>query len=151
MWLLLSLWLVAALPSDTVGILESAPELTVYSIDPDGKTTPLERLDQTKTFHGYRIRNRVDIKGEPKSELLGKLYTAIAENPAPARCYVPRHGIRARTESRSVDMVICFQCAQARIYVVDGKQVRGTTLSEWPQKHFDDALATNRSDKNPAP
>jgi hypothetical protein len=150
MWLLLSLWLAAVLPSDTVAILESATELTVYSIDPEGKTTALERLDQAKTFHGYRIRSRVDIKGETKSELLGKLYSAVAENPGPKRCFNPRHGIRAKTDSRSVDMVICFECSQARIYV-DGKEVRGTTLSEWPQQAFDDALATNRSDKNRAP
>jgi len=148
MWLLLSLWLAAALPSDTVAILESAPELTVYSIAPEA--TPREKLDQKKAFHGHRILRRVDIKGETKSELLGKLYTAVGENPPPARCFVPRHGIHAQSGSRSVDMVICFECSQARIYV-DGKEVPGTTLSGAPQKSFEDALATNRSDKNPAP
>lgn len=150
MWLLLSLWFAAALPSDALAILESAPELTVYSIASDAPTTPLEKLDQKKTFHGHRIRHRVDLKGEPKSVLLGKLYTAIAEQPHPKRCFIPRHGVRATTGNRSVDMVICFECSQADIYV-DGKQVRGTTLSESPQKYFEDALATNRSDRNPEP
>ena len=141
MWLLLSLWLAAALPSDTVAILESAPRLSVFSIDPAG-ATPRERLDAKKTFHGYRILKRADVTGETKSEVLGKLYTAIAENPPPARCFVPRHAIRAKSGDRSVDMVICFECAQARMYV-DGKEVRGTTLSAVPQQSFDAALATS--------
>lgn len=150
MLLLLSAWLVAGvLRSDAQVTLESAPQLTLYSLAPEA--TPREKLDQKKTFHGWLIRSRVDVSGEKKSELLGKLYTAIAEDPAPARCFIPRHGIRAASGDRTVDLIICFECRQMRMYL-DGKQVRGMSLGSSPQAFFDDVLrSTSQSGKSRTP
>ena len=148
MLLLLSrLLFAAALPADATAILEQAPQITLYSIS--SNATAREKLDQKKTFHGYKIRSRVELKDDAKSEALGKLYSAIAEDPPPARCFVPRHGIRAESGNRSVDLVICFECSQLRLYV-DGKEQIGHTLSAKPEQLFN-SLLTSRSGKTPAP
>jgi len=149
MWLLLSWWLLAAvLPSDALAILESARHVTVYSLSPGA--TPREKLDQKKTFHGYRILRRLDVKGETKSELLGKLYTAIAEQPDPARCFIPRHGIRATSSGETVDLVICFECKQFKSYL-NGKE-GGGTVGVSAEKHFNNLIrTTSPSDKTRAP
>ncbi len=123
--------------------LEGSPKFTLFSLAPHAaQATPLDRLNQKKTFHGYLILGSTEVKGQKKMELLGKLYTAIAANADPAKCFLPRHGIRATDGERSVDLVICFQCRQIQSYV-NGRE-GGGLVSDAPQKYFDEVLRQAR-------
>ena len=114
--------------------LEGSGEITLYSLKP--QSVPL--TSRVETFRGYPIVKRVVLRGGEKAKILGKLYTSLAEDAEPARCFLPRHGIRAVKGDRYVDLVICFECRQAVSYV-DGSK-GGAVLSGSAQTSFDAAL-----------
>jgi hypothetical protein len=114
--------------------LETSAEITLYALKP--QSVPL--TSRVEAFHGYPILDRVVLRGEEKAKLLGKLYTSIAEDAEPARCFIPRHGIRAVKGDRSVDLVICFECQQVDSYV-DGNR-GGSTISKSSQPYFDEVM-----------
>ena len=116
------------------GTLEASSEITLYSLKP--QAVPL--TSRVAAFRGYPIVTRVVLRGDEKAKVLGKLYTSLAEDAEPARCFLPRHGIRAVKGDRYVDLVICFECRQAISYV-DGNK-GGAVLSESAQPYFDEVL-----------
>lgn len=118
-------------------ILQNSERLTLFSLSPHhGPLFSWRRLPPN--FHGYPILGSVELTGEAKSELLGKLYTAIAEEASPARCFNPRHGIRATDGGGQIDLVICFECGQVVSYI-HGKE-GGAILSGSAASHFDKVL-----------
>lgn len=123
-------------------ILEEAPQITVMALSPEEERVPLFsfRRKAVESFHGYRILRTIVIRGETKSALLGKLYTALAEDAEPARCFNPRHGIRANSGSRSVDLLICFECRQIKSWV-DRKE-GGSIVGASAEEHFNKLLAS---------
>jgi hypothetical protein len=123
---------------DGQAILEEAPRITLYSLDPVAGPLFSFRRNAKPTFHGYRILGSLEISGDAKTDLLGKLYTAIAEDGPPARCFNPRHGVRAAIGNRYVELVICFECRQIESYVNGRKG--GGTVGKSAEKYFNDTL-----------
>jgi hypothetical protein len=71
-----------------------------------------------EAFHGYRIlgRARVEDAGA-RAALLGLVRRGIdASDGAVAVCFLPRHGLRAERGGAAVDLVLCYECMQARVY-----------------------------------
>lgn len=120
--------------ADGQAILESAPSITLMSIEPRAS------YSGKNEFHGYRILAAMELRGDSKSKLLGKLYTGIAEEAHPARCFNPRHAIRAKSGDRYVDLVICFECGQIKSWV-NGKS-GGCLVSSSPEETFNAFLGT---------
>jgi hypothetical protein len=58
-----------------------------------------------------------------------------------ALCFRPRHGVRAKSGGRAVELVICFECSWVKVYV-DGKEVRDEATNVAPQKYLDELLTT---------
>ena len=67
----------------------------------------------------------------------------------PARCFSPRHGIRAVHDGKTADFIICFECAQVRVNV-DGKEAQGFLISDSPATVFN-ALLTKAGVALPKP
>lgn len=61
--------------------------------------------------------------------------TDAARLAGPAHCFNPRHGISARLGDDTVDLVICFECHETKIYGKNGMLVRGVATS--PLETFD--------------
>jgi hypothetical protein len=124
----------ALFQADGQAVLESAPSITLMSIEPRAT------YSGKNEFHGYRILAAIELRGDSKSKLLGKLYTGMAEETHPARCFNPRHAIRAKNGNRYVDLVICFECRQIESWV-NGKR-GGCLVSSSPEETFNAFLAT---------
>jgi hypothetical protein len=117
-------------PGTTRRVLEQAPELTLYSTHPS-PLTPFDpdfndkRLEQ---FHEHRVLGKTVVRGEEKRRVLDALFSFYVypdrarNGRIAARCFMPRHGIRARDAAtgRTVDLLVCFSCNNARIYASDG-------------------------------
>lgn len=94
-------------------VLQSATEFELYSIDP-GHT------DEKAGFHKVKIVGKTAVKdADTRNKLVSELTKAMEGDIKPARCFNPRHGIRAAHDGKTVDLVICFECSQ--FYVYEGK------------------------------
>jgi hypothetical protein len=79
---------------------------------------PHEQLEASNTFHGFAILGSVRLADEcTKTRLIADLVEGLLEPVTAASCFIPRHGVRASRQGRTVELVICFECNQARVYV----------------------------------
>lgn len=109
--------------------LANAAEWTIYSLN----TTVLSEEEQQSEhhFHGWEVLGEATLSSEKeRADLTRALNRGIAENgdTTMAACFGPRHGISVQAPRGTVDLVICFECLQIRVYGEDGEQ-RATTLT----------------------
>jgi hypothetical protein len=104
--------------------LAVATKVTLYSIDPTenepvagnelrAKTAPLgERL------FGYPVLGSVVISDkERRQAILESLANGIRNKPdEPAKCFEPRHVIKAESPGNIAHYVICFHCSQINMH-----------------------------------
>jgi len=123
-------------PADAQAVLDKAESLQLLSLDPDEKAGPKAR----NHFHGYRVLGSTEVKGKAdRQKLLAALSKGLADSDGTvARCFIPRHGIRASQGGKTVELVICFECLQVRGYL-DGKRFDLSTTAG-PQPAFDALL-----------
>ena len=55
-----------------------------------------------------------------------------------AKCFNPRHGIHARLGTKTLDVVICFECAYVQFYRDQSRT--GLFIARDPEKNFNAAL-----------
>jgi hypothetical protein len=120
-------------PDNVRTALDKADALEVYSLDPSERNAK-------DGFHGWKVLGKTTLKDQAKrKELLEALDRGMAESTGGARCFIPRHGVRAVYGAVRVDLVICFECGW--VYVYDGdKDGPHLTTSGKPQPVFDKVL-----------
>src|SRR4051794_13551949 len=111
-WLLVGVILAAAgcasPPSTSLAWPESPDELTVYSIDGRHREVrlldPSSKTEAAETFHGYPVLGKVEITDpEQRRELIAALKEGYLRRPQMgAKCFFPRHGIRAVARGKAV-------------------------------------------------
>jgi len=113
-------------------ILENAT-FELYSLDP-------AKEDDEKGFRGYAVLGKTLVKdADARKGMIAALYKAIADSDGnAARCFVPRHGIRATHKGKTVDVVICFECYRVKFFVKDENETE--TLTRVPEALFDKVL-----------
>jgi hypothetical protein len=101
-----------ALPAGALAILNQAKELELLSLDPGSEKEPVKN-----GFHGYKVLGSTLIKeADRRKQLVQALTAGMAQKANPARCFSPRHGIRASHDGKTVTLVICFECSQLDVY-----------------------------------
>lgn len=100
------------------------PEGIVYRLDPEFAQPGNRPGDPERWFHGYRVLGKMTLAtGAERREIYNALADAVAANTSgEADCFIPRHGLRYRTESGWVDCIICFQCRSVVQHRPDGTQ-----------------------------
>lgn len=101
------------MPESALKVLQNATELELYSID-------FAHMDKEKTgFHDMKVVGKTTVKdADVRKKLVAEFVKGMEGDLVPARCFNPRHGIRATHDGKTVDLVICFECAQ--FYVHEG-------------------------------
>lgn len=94
-------------------------QMVLYSID--GRDFPPgegPQYESNEKFHGYPVLGKVEIEDVAKrKELMSALRKGIADNDgAAAKCFWPRHAIRAVENGKTIDYVVCFECLQIHIF-----------------------------------
>src|ERR1700722_14232822 len=102
------------IPTAARTILDKAESFELYSIDP---VKPDKKPKDD--FLGWKVLGKTAVKdADVRKKLIEALAAGAAENKGEvADCFNPRHGIRAKFDGKTVDLVICFEC----------NQVEGTT------------------------
>lgn len=91
--------------------LADADKITFYSID--GTDNPAKKKDPVaETFRGYPVLGKIELKDKKvREQVIQALHQGTQNNTEWfARCFWPRHALRAEKAGKSTDYVICFQC-----------------------------------------
>jgi hypothetical protein len=132
------------LRENVLKVLTEAETLTVFSLEP--APTEAEAAASKEKFHRYVVLGKTKLDGAvAKKPVLDALLQGIAEhNGVVANCFIPRHGLRAESGGKRVDLVICFQCFSIRIFEnaedAEGQETRVVYVSGTPQEAFDKVL-----------
>lgn len=128
------------LPSDVVAVLENADTFELLSLDPEHESTGNGR-QQWPELGKTAIQSP-----ETRQRVLAALNQGVAEGGTAAKCFFPRHGIRAVRGDTTVDLVMraraCFECHQIYVYF-DGKRSASAVLTSGsPEATLDEVLKT---------
>jgi hypothetical protein len=124
------------IPDDVKTILEKADKFELLSLDPEYlKEKPADG------FHGWKVLGRTTVKdADARKTLLAAFEKGVEENKGEvARCFDPRHGIRATRGDKTVDLVICFECYQVKVFAGEGER-KDFLVTGSPQPTFDKVL-----------
>ena len=116
-------------PSFPLARLANATILEVLSLDPEPGEPDAEgnasAVKEGPAFRGlpYLGRSTTISKGD-EAALLKELGTMLADPPEIAiACYFPRHALRLQTPTGDLDVLICFECSNVKIYDAAGTQL----------------------------
>jgi hypothetical protein len=115
------------LPTELENFLTNADDFTLFSLNPD----PDFEHKSTNTFQNHVILGQIKIvKMTTRITLITALNDGISaenENVPPGvgvllpDCFNPRHGIRVKNGDETVELLICFECAQIQVHSSKGK------------------------------
>lgn len=110
----------------------------VWSLDPNvtiDPETPPTRIGER--FHDFQVIARKELKAtEDIQSLLFAVTLAIAQGPEETGdCFAPRHGLRLHTKQGFLDVVLCYQCLNGRLF--DGENQFYFSTSKEPETEFD--------------
>jgi hypothetical protein len=126
------------LPDQAKAILLKAEQIELYSLEPE----PDKDKDKDKdTLQGWKILGKTVLKdASVRKSALNAVENGIGKGRG-AKCFDPRHALRATHDGKTVDLVICFECGWVYVYY-DKKAERAATLvtSSKPQETLDKIL-----------
>jgi hypothetical protein len=73
---------------------------------------------------------------DARTKLVDSIVKGMEGKIEDERCFIPGHGLRAKHDGKTVEMVICFQCAKFALYVGNEKP-KGFLIGASPQEEFD--------------
>jgi hypothetical protein len=126
------------LPAAVQEIVANAESFEILSLDPGrpGRTAAMPK----DGFHGWTVLGRTVITdAKQQKALVAALERGVAESDVPARCFDPRHGVRAKRGKVVADLVICFECRHM-VAFLDDKESGGALTSVTPKGLLDAAL-----------
>lgn len=108
-------------------------------------------------FHGHGIIGQVALSGEARAKLLASFYDGFTLPYSPPRadgrtdlkqiglgCFNPRHGIRAVSGGKTVDLLICFECRHVEVYENGKLIMRRDPGTDAAKLYFDRVLTQAR-------
>ncbi|RYZ88979.1 MAG: hypothetical protein EOP04_08065 [Proteobacteria bacterium] len=121
-------------------VLQKSEQLELFSVKPH------PRFGEAKPgFCDHEIVGQTVITDpKSKSELLASFYDGLVPPSNKSMmfgCFQPRHGLRAKLDGKTVDILVCFRCRQFNVYE-NGKEVKSYQLvTDAPQPKFNEVLA----------
>lgn len=102
--------------------------------NPETPEKPKRKVPPDQEFHEYPILGQLVMKENEKLRYVIQALDTAGQNwvGVVAACYSPRHGIRVKNEGKIHDLVICYECSIAALYV-DGKNVGRIYFGTYPR------------------
>jgi hypothetical protein len=102
-----------AFPADSHPVFMNADKLTLYSLKPEKQTNSAE------SFHDYVVLGKTEIDTLKHQLELKTAFVAAMAGANSGGCINPRHGLRAESKGRTIDLVISFECQKFMVYSGD--------------------------------
>src|SRR5262245_49018124 len=142
-----------SLPAEAKEGLAKAETIELFLLDRQRKPTDMDAAKQKDRFCGWGVRSSVKVtdKGKRK-ELVASIQKAVADSSATEKrmCFYPHHGLRAVGSGKTVEMVICFQCRQIKVYV-DKEALDTVVTTRDPEDILDKLLEGKKAPVPPPP
>ncbi|MBM3980828.1 MAG: hypothetical protein FJ304_11185 [Planctomycetes bacterium] len=136
------------LPDAVVKALEKADSVELYSLT--GERADKEK-DKENSWRGWKSLGKATLsKAADKKAVSTAVTKGVAEADGGARCFVPRHGLRATHGGKTYELVICFECSWVYVYTDGGDKPDVFMTANTPQKALDKFL-TDAKVKLPKP
>jgi hypothetical protein len=111
-------------------ITKDSYTMELFSLNPADQ----HRLPEND-FHGWESWGSAKLSEIDAKELLQGLLEGIDSGGLQAVCFSPRHGLRITTSTKSLDILICYECLSIVVYERDKYTMSISTSSE-PLKLF---------------
>jgi hypothetical protein len=128
----------SSLPAPVGSAFRDPDEVILYSLAPEPLTSSGAEL-----FHGFAVRGKTEVKDDAIRKKLFKAFVRGTQDHdgSVAVCFIPHHGLRIRNGKQTTDLVICFLCAQARIYDgANANKYEDVLISKSPRPAFNEVL-----------
>lgn len=119
------------LPDSVTAVLEKAESIELYSLEPEAADEKGDKL------YGWLILGKTTLKDKAKKAIVEAAVAAAGKGRG-AKCFDPRHAIKATHGDKTVELVICFACSWVDVYE-GGKKIQRLPFSG-SQATFDKAL-----------
>ncbi|MEE9390996.1 MAG: hypothetical protein V3W41_00655 [Planctomycetota bacterium] len=117
-------------PAELRDILENADDYELFAIYPH-RPRPDEIPAADRQMHGFRVIGRTPVSKATGLSALSVIYQGVRDEHYPrAKCFNPRHALRARRGQQWVDLVICYQCQRIFAYDETGERWEISTAPE---------------------
>ncbi|MEM1449359.1 MAG: hypothetical protein AAGI22_09600 [Planctomycetota bacterium] len=124
------------IPDRETGIFQEAEIWTLFATNP---STPKEEVIEEQSFRGYAVLGRANLSDPAaKRELVESFNAGLFERDGVVPgCFMPRHALRAETESGRAELLICYQCRRIWIFGDGEKRVDAKLTTDRPVVTFD--------------
>jgi hypothetical protein len=126
------------LPAEAKAILVHADELDLYSLE------PLERASEgEQKLRGWKVLGKTTFTSPAQvTQLLAALDEGLADPQARgAKCFDPRHAIRGSWQGKTAEVLVCFECGWAYVYLGGGAKAAAVVeMSRAPERTFNRLL-----------
>jgi hypothetical protein len=97
-------------------LLEGAHEIELLALDP--LPASMREPQPSQTLHGFGVLGSATLTDPTRrQELLRLVSRGIADSDGSAAlCFNPRHGLRVRRDGRLLEVLICYECLQMRVW-----------------------------------
>jgi hypothetical protein len=120
-----------------MAIIQKADQIEFYSIEP----FPDEKAPRDKLLRGYVVLGKTVIKDAKARKAFVEEFDEAAGRGRMAKCFDPRHGIRATHDGKSMDVLICFHCGYVNLYEGKGNEpIASFSIAAGAQPAFDKIL-----------
>ncbi|MGV3757769.1 MAG: hypothetical protein ACO1QS_20505 [Verrucomicrobiota bacterium] len=104
-----------ALPLDAVGKLQTAQEITLYSLEPTADRAALQKFEQ---FHGIPVLGKTTITDAALKQTVidAILEATINLQGSESPCFIPRHGLKIVSGGKITELSLCFECAKLELH-----------------------------------
>jgi len=124
-----------ALPESVLKTLSNANQLELLSLVPEP-----EKEKPKDHFHGYTVLGKTAVQdAATRKKVVDSLTRGMQGEINPAKCFEPRHGIRAVHDGKTLELVICFACKQFEVYDASGNKQK-FLVNNTPEPTFDNVL-----------
>jgi hypothetical protein len=124
------------LPAAVKEILDKVEQFDLYSLEPE--PTKEQKAGKSTKLHGWLILGKTTVKDARTRQGLLKALEKRSRRGG-AKCFDPRHAIRATHGGKTVDLLICFECSWIYVYE-GGKHTSTLTVDGGVQPAFDKVL-----------
>lgn len=105
-----------AFPENSYQIFQKSDKLTLYALNPDGKSESAENL------RGFSVITKNEIKIKSHQDLLKRSFLrSIISETAKNECFKPRQALQISDGKRTLDLIISFECGNFISYFGDKK------------------------------
>lgn len=121
-------------PDPVLKVFREAEKVEVLTLDPRGESSDDKSANASdpSRFHGFGIVDRTVVSSAADREKLAAMLNEATWGAwKVAACFYPRHAFRVHHASGVWDILLCFQCGQARIHRPDGV-LEGTSIGDRP-------------------